>query len=200
MIEDLTLNPACIPDDRAAPRAADRVDLATLVATHSALLFRVCFAVLRDRAEAEDAVQDTFLRVLQHERSLSTVRELRPWLVRIAWRLAIDRRRRRRTEQMDEHFAASLVSPGLSPEAALAEARRLAAILREVDRLPRAEREVLLLSTEAEGLTHPASPTSADLTGAELAATLGRSPSATRALLFRARARLRDRLAEKGLS
>ncbi len=197
MIEDLTLNPACIPDDRAAPRVAAALDLPSLVAAHSAVLFRVAFAVLRNRAEAEDAVQDTFVRVLQHQHTLPAIRELRPWLVRIAWRLSIDRRRRLRPDQLDELFAASLVSPGLSPEAALAEARRLSAILHEIDRLPRAEREVLLLSADDE--THITEPSPTNLTPADLAATLGRSPSATRALLFRARTRLRDRLAKKGL-
>ncbi len=198
MIEDLTLNPACIPEQRADPRTTEALDLPSLVAAHSAILFRVAFAILRNRAEAEDAVQDTFLRVLQHQQSLPAIRELRPWLVRIAWRLSVDRRRRLRPDQLDELFASSLVSPGLSPEAALAETRRLTAILHEIDNLPRAEREVLLLAAEDEILS-PTNLTATILSQADLAATLGRSPSATRALLFRARTRLRDRLAKKGL-
>src|SRR5271168_4915009 len=69
------------------------IDLAALVETYSSLLFRVAYSVLRGRAEAEDVVQDVFVRVLEHRRSLP-VRDMRVWLIRIAWNLAIDRRRR----------------------------------------------------------------------------------------------------------
>ena len=44
------------------------VDLAALVETYSSLLFRVAHSVLRSGAEAEDVVQDVFVRVLEHRR------------------------------------------------------------------------------------------------------------------------------------
>ncbi len=106
---------------------------------------------------------------------------MRVWLVRIAWNLALDRRRRKRPEQMDEVFAGTLVGPGVPADQALAEARRMAHVLQEMERLPRKEREVLLLSAMEE------------LGTTEIAAVLGRSESATRALLFRARTRLKER-------
>src|SRR5271168_928971 len=86
------------------------VDLASLVETYSPLLFRVVHSVLRSRAEAEDVVQDAFVRVLEHRRSLRDVRDMRVWLIRIAWNLAIDRKRRKRPEQLDGSFAQSLAS------------------------------------------------------------------------------------------
>ena len=55
-------------------------------------------------------VQDVFVRVLEHRRSLGAVRDMRVWLVRIAWNLAVDRRRRVRPEQMDEIFVEGLVA------------------------------------------------------------------------------------------
>ena len=165
--------------------ARSEFDLAALVETYSSLLFRVAHSVLRSRAEAEDVVQDAFVRVLEHRRSLATVREMRVWLVRIAWNLALDRRRRIRPEQFDEGFAESLIARNLPADEALQEAQRLRAVLRELERLPRAEREVLLLSVVDE------------LGTAEMAEVLRRSESAVRALLFRARTRLRERL-EKG--
>ena len=61
------------------------IDLATLVGTYSALLFRVAHSLLRSRAEAEDVVQDVFVRVIEHRLSLVTVRDMRVWLVRITW-------------------------------------------------------------------------------------------------------------------
>ena len=161
------------------------VDPAALVETYSAVLFRVAHSVLRSHAEAEDVVQDVFVRVLEHRRSLTEVRDMRVWLVRVAWNLALDRRRRIRPEQMDEGFAQSLVASSVPADKALDEAQRMTAVLRELERLPRGERHVLLLAAIEE------------LGTAEMAAVLGRSESAVRALLFRARTRLRERL-ERG--
>ena len=150
--------------------ARPAVDLAAIVEAYSTLLFRIANSVLRSRTEAEDVVQDVFLRVLQHRLTLSTVRDMRVWLVRIAWNLALDRKRRKRPEQLDEAFAQSLASATMPADAVLEEAQRFRSVLREIERLPKAERHVLS------------------------AAVLGRSESAVRALLSRARARLRDRV------
>lgn len=51
-------------------------DVAALVPAYSALLFRVAHAVLRNPAEAEDAVQDAFLRVLAHRDQLPAVNDI----------------------------------------------------------------------------------------------------------------------------
>lgn len=107
---------------------------------------------------------------------------MRVWLVRIAWNLALDRRRRIKPEQFDVGFAESLVGTELPADKALDEAQRMGAVLRELERLPKGERHVLLLAAVEE------------LGTAEMAEVLGRSESAVRALLFRARTRLRERL------
>src|ERR1700735_3546798 len=86
------------------------VDLAALVETYSGLLFRVAHSVLRSRAEAEDVVQDVFVRVVERKRMLAEIRDMRVWLVRIAWNLALDRRRRIRPDQMDALFAEQLTA------------------------------------------------------------------------------------------
>lgn len=165
--------------------AESKVSLDALVEQYSALLFRVAYSVLRSQTEAEDVVQETFLRTLQHQNALPAVRDVRVWLTRIAWNLAIDRRRRTRPDQMDQVFAENLVAAELPADQALDEAQRMKVVLDEIERLPRAERHVLLLSSLEE------------LGAAEIATILGRSESAVRALLFRARTRLRQRL-EKG--
>jgi RNA polymerase sigma-70 factor, ECF subfamily len=162
--------------------ARPAVDLAAIVDAYSTLLFRVANSVLRSRTEAEDVVQDVFIRMLQHRHSLSTVRDMRVWLIRIAWNLALDRKRRKRPEQLDESFARSLASVTMPADAAMEEAQRYRSVLREIERLPKAERNVLLLSAIDE------------LGTAEIAGVLGRSESAVRALLSRARTRLRERL------
>ena len=162
--------------------ARSELDLAALAETYAGLLFRVAHSVLRSRSEAEDTVQDTFVRVLERRQSLDDIRDLRVWLVRITWNLALDRRRRIRPQQMDDLFAESLVAHTLPADQALAQAARLKAVLREWERLPKPERHVLLLSAIDE------------LSTPEIAAILRKSDSAVRALLFRARTRLRERL------
>jgi RNA polymerase sigma-70 factor (ECF subfamily) len=137
---------------------------------------------VRSRTEAEDVVQDTFVRVLQHRRSLPAVRDLRVWLVRIAWNLALDRRRKVRPEQIDAAFAAALAAVTVPADQALGDARELALLLAAIERLPKAERQVLLLSAVDE------------LSTAEVAKVVGKSESAVRASLYRARSRLRERV------
>ena len=168
-----------------AQAAASELDLAALVETYSALLFRVAHSVLRSHSEAEDVVQDAFVRVLEHRRSVPEVRDLRVWLIRIAWNLALDRRRRIRPDQMDAVFAQTLVATSTPADQALNEAQQMGNVLRELERLPKAERNVLLLSAIEE------------LDTTEIAAVLKKSESAVRAQLFRARARLRERLSRK---
>jgi RNA polymerase sigma-70 factor (ECF subfamily) len=146
----------------------------------------VAHSVLRSRAEAEDVVQDVFMRVIERRRSLHEIRDLRVWLVRITWNLALDRRRRIRPEQMDESFAEALVASSVPADERLSEAQRMSAVLREIERLPKAERQLLLLAAIEE------------LGTAEMARVVGRSESAVRALLFRARTRLRERLEDRG--
>jgi RNA polymerase sigma-70 factor, ECF subfamily len=162
------------------------VDPEALVETYSALLFRVAHSVLRSQSEAEDVVQDVFVRVLEHRQSLPAVRDMRVWLIRIAWNLAIDRRRRIRPQQLDENFAHTLAGNSVPADKAIDEAQRMNAVLCELERLPKGERHVLLLSAIEE------------LGTAEMAEVLGRSESAVRALLFRARTRLRKRIVKRG--
>ncbi len=166
----------------AAESTRDEPHIPALVASYSGLLYRVAFSILRNTAEAEDVVQETFVRVVEHKGGLAAVRDLRPWLVRIAWNLALDRKRRVQPEQIDEAFAAGLASQERGADKALADARYLADVLAMMDRLPRKERDVLLLSAMEE------------LRTAEIAAVLERSESSVRSLLFRAREHLKQRL------
>jgi RNA polymerase sigma-70 factor (ECF subfamily) len=170
------------PTETAGPTDIAEPDLTALVRDYSGLLYRVALSVLRNPAEAEDVVQDAFLRVLQRRHSLAAVIDLRPWLVRIAWNLALDRVRRARPSQLDDLFAAGLVSADLPADQALAEAGQIKQVLRAMERLPKKERKALLLSAMDE------------LSTAEIGDILGRSESSVRSLLFRARAHLRQRL------
>ena len=180
MLEELAL-----PLPRSTTHAETAVDVPALVEAYASTLFRVAHAVLRDRAEAEDTVQDTFIRVLENQAKLPTVRDLRPWLIRVTWNLALDRRRRVNRNplaQADDFFLPSLIAPGTPTDQALDDAQQSRLVLAAIDHLPKSERQALLLSALEE------------LSTTEIARVMGKSDSAVRALLHRARTRLRERL------
>jgi RNA polymerase sigma-70 factor (ECF subfamily) len=160
-------------------------EIAGLATQHSALLFRVAFSVLRHASDAEDVVQETFLRVLKNQRTLGSIENPRIWLVRIAWNLALDRKRRLRATPLieeAEEILSNRPSHDSSAEITLGAAEGCARILRLIDKLPRREREVLRLSA-LEELDTP-----------EIAAILKTTDSSVRSCLFRARQRLRERM------
>src|SRR4051794_31167601 len=76
-----------------APTDASEM-ISALVEEFSGTLYRVAYSVSRNAAEAEDAVQETFLRVLRHQDQLGEIRDLRVWLVRITWNVVLDKKRR----------------------------------------------------------------------------------------------------------
>ncbi len=170
-----------IPDSAVAEEVrnqAEEAALAALVDQYACVLYRVAFSVLRNPADAEDAVQEAFLRVLRHRDTLSEVRDHRVWLIRIVWNIVLDRKRRAKTrpETDDvEELARVLPSAGLSAEQMAAAAQHHAHVLACVEQLPAKEREVLQLSAFEE------------LSSVEIAAVLGITESSVRSRLFRAR-------------
>src|SRR5579862_8915094 len=110
--------------------------IAQLVADYSTTLYRVAFSVTRNAAEAEDAVQETFLRVLKHESRLDEIRDYRVWLVRIVWNIVLDRKRRAKTRPETDDvndLARVLPANGLSAEQRTAAAQHHAHVLACVD-------------------------------------------------------------------
>ena len=161
-----------------ARRQAEEAALAALVDRYSSTLYRVAFSVLRNPADAEDAVQEAFLRVLRHRHALHDVRDHRVWLIRIVWNVVLDRKRRLKTRpETDDvaELARVLPSNGLSAEEIAAAAQHHSRVLACVNRLPAKEREVLLLSAFEE------------LSSVEIASVLGITESSVRSRLFRAR-------------
>src|SRR5712675_3640936 len=72
----------------------------------STLAFRVAYGVLRHRQDAEDVAQDAFVKAYRNFRQLRDRERFRAWLVRMTWRLAIDRRRNDRRRLAREDAAA----------------------------------------------------------------------------------------------
>ena len=169
--------PTSAVNDESRQRGEDAA-LAALVDRYAGALYRVAFSVLRNAADAEDAVQEAFLRVLRHRHSLGEIRDHRVWLIRIVWNIVLDRKRRAKTrpetDDVDE-LARVLPCAGLSAEELAAAAQHHSHVLACVDQLPAKERQVLVLSAFDE------------LTSVEIASILGITESSVRSRLFRAR-------------
>ena len=152
--------------------------IAALVDEYAGTLYRVAYSVLRNTADAEDAVQETYLRVLRHRDSLSEIRDPRVWLVRIVWNVVLDRKRRAKTRPETDDIAdlaRQLPATGLSAEDRVASAQHHEHVLRAVEQLPDKEQRVLILSAFEE------------LSSVEIAQVLGTTESTIRSRLFRAR-------------
>jgi RNA polymerase sigma-70 factor (ECF subfamily) len=157
---------------------AGDVTLAALIGEYSATLYRVAFSVLRNASDAEDAVQEAFLRVLRHREQLDEIRDHRVWLIRIVWNVVLDRKRRAKSRPETDDvadLARVLPADGLSAEDRAAAAEHHARVLSCVDQLPDKERQVLVLSAFEE------------LSSVEIAAVLDITESSVRSRLFRAR-------------
>ena len=161
--------------------------LDALVRQHARLVYRIAYAVLRRHHDAEDATQETFMRVLRYRSKLAAVQDPKPWLARIAWRVAVDRcRQRGRTREIpledSEKPMMEVAAVDASADDTVLGAQVSAALERMIAALPEKLREPLILSTIEE------------MSPREAAATLGINEAAVRSRVFRARQILREKL------
>ena len=162
--------------------------LENLVRQHTRLVYRIAYAVLRQHHDAEDATQETFVRVLRYGHKLAGVEDHKTWLARIAWRVAVDRSKQRGRKQeipLDdpEKPLPEVLSSDAAADDALHGAQVGAALERLIAALPEKLRQPLVLSTIEE------------MSPREVAATLGINEAAVRSRVFRARQILREKLA-----
>ena len=174
-------------DDCSDERSQDEM-LEALVREHSRLVYRIAYAVLRRHHDAEDATQETFMRVLRYGSKLSAVQDPKPWLARIAWRVAVDRSQQRgRTREIaldDPEKPFPEVASAESPADVRVHGAEVSALLETmIAALPGKLREPLILSTVEE------------MSPREVAATLGINQAAVRSRVFRARQILKEKLA-----
>jgi RNA polymerase sigma-70 factor, ECF subfamily len=186
-----------MPDQELAARVANREEAAIRLLTrrHNQTLFRTARAILRDDAEAEDAVQEAYIKAI---RAMSTFRsdaKLSTWLIRITVNEALAKLRRARRAAEVIPLAADLPSgdtvydniesstPTPEAEAMRAQARRL--MESRIDALPESFRAVFMLRGVEE------------LSVEETAAALGIPEATVRTRFFRARALLRESLSRE---
>jgi RNA polymerase sigma-70 factor, ECF subfamily len=189
------LKPEMAPATNARVASAKTLDssetITALVTEYSATLYRVAYSVMRNAAEAEDAVQEAFLRVLKHRDKLEDIRDHRVWLIRITWNVVLDRKRRGKTRPENDDiadFARVLPSNDRRADETLISSQEHNRILDLVDRLHTKERQALLLSAVEE------------LSTVQIAAVLGTTESSIRSRIFRARRELSALLEKEGVS
>ena len=151
------------------------------LAESSTLAFRVAYSVLRHREDAEDVAQEAFGRAFRAFHQLRDRERFRAWLVRMTWRLALDRRRSdRRREAREVAHAGTL--PIATDARRADETLRARELWRAIDALPDKLRiAIVLASIEGHDL-------------AEVASLLRLPIGTVKSRLFLARRRLKEQL------
>jgi RNA polymerase sigma-70 factor (ECF subfamily) len=180
--------------DRIAQRDANAFE--QLMRQHNGRMFRIVRAILRDDAEAEDALQDAYVDAYRHIGEFRGTAQLGTWLTRIAVNHALMRLRKTRRERqvipMHESEPDALAEAESVPDPTAespvtttlrAEMREL--LERRIDELPVAFRTVFVMREVEE------------MTVDETAAALEIPATTVRTRLFRARALLRNSLANE---
>jgi RNA polymerase sigma-70 factor (ECF subfamily) len=163
---------------------ADELDreFERLLVESSTLAFRVAFGVLRQREDAEDVAQDAFIKAHRNFRRLRDRTRFRAWLVRLTWRLALDRQRtnRRRAYRDTEHSRlVPTVTAGSDP-AVINE--RADHVWRAIDALPEKLRlPLVLFGIDGHDI-------------GEVARLLGLPEGTVKSRLFYARERMKENL------
>ena len=184
-------------DPSLAARVAtgDRMAFEALMRRHNGRLFRVARAILKDDADAEDALQEAYLEAYRHIAGFKGQASLVTWLTRIVINQSLMRLRRHRRDRVVVRFSDRMADEPERPDeevmdetaespvaaAVRAEARRM--LERRIDELPVAFRTVFVMREVDE------------MSVEETAECLSIPAATVRSRLFRARALLREKLA-----
>ena len=167
-------------------RAGNTAAFGELVERHRGAVYRAAFAALGNDADAEDIAQEALVMAFRRIDQFRGDASVRTWMVSIAWRLALSRRRRswwkanRTSAQETELHGLRDVTP--SPEARMQSAQFIKRVQQEIRRLPPKLRDALLLAAAG------------DLTQDEIAAALNVPGATFRGRVRDARLRLKARL------
>jgi RNA polymerase sigma-70 factor (ECF subfamily) len=174
--------PISLAETSAVPAVA--TDFEAVVHEHARFVFKVAYSVLRHVEDAEDTVQETFLRAYRSG-ELAEVRDMKAWLARIAWRAAIDRVKKAPVTAIEDLAQTGFepVAAGESADDSLITQEKVALLHRMMATLPEDLRHALVLSTVEE------------MTSAQIAEVLGIPETSVRTRLFRGRQLLKEKLA-----
>lgn len=153
----------------------------TRLVESSTLAFRIAFSVLRQRQDAEDVAQEAFMKAHRSFRQLRNRNAFRAWLVRMTWRMALDRQRANRRRLKWELEQARVSNGPVAPDDGL-EGERSSQVWRAIDELPEKLRlAIVMAGIEGHDLR-------------EVATLLGVPEGTVKSRLFLARRRLKETL------
>jgi RNA polymerase sigma-70 factor (ECF subfamily) len=172
-------------DARAAMDAAERITIVAALAgdeeafesvirTYSRRVYIIAYAIVQDVAEAEDLVQDTFLKAHQMGPRLRDPEKFPAWLLTVVRNAARDRLRRRRPQAPSDDLGALHDPNAATPGSALEEMESQAHLRRALARLPEEHRTALTLRY-LEGLDYRAIESEMGLSNGALRGILGRA-------------------------
>ncbi|MBR7157988.1 MAG: RNA polymerase sigma factor [Bacteroidales bacterium] len=142
------------------------------------MLYRIAFHILEQQDEAEDAVQETFLKLWEIRDKLDDVESAKAYSIRILKNECLDRlRKAKKSVPADQVLVREPISP---TDEQIDARRRLEKVLGAIKSLPDSQKQVLLLRT-VEGLSYE-----------EISKKMGMSQLTLRVLLTRARGALRN--------
>jgi RNA polymerase sigma-70 factor (ECF subfamily) len=150
-----------------------------MVARQARFMFQVAFGLLRNRQDAEDAVQEAFLKLYRGEAWLRMENE-KGFLARTVWRVALDHLPKA-ADRMADVAEMQLTASGGSPEQSVVDEDERAVLRRLIDGLPEDLRRPLVLSSVEE------------MTSREVAEAMGIPEGTVRTRVMRARTELRRR-------
>jgi RNA polymerase sigma-70 factor, ECF subfamily len=175
----------------AAAKSGDVTAFEELVNRYERKIFRLTMNITRNREDAEDAMQDAFLKSYSHLKTFQGDSRFYTWLVRIAANEALMRLRKRRPNQFsldepiegdDDLIPRELQDWGPGPEQRFAQTEMREILSSVIDELEPDYRVVFVLRDIEE------------LSTEETAASLGISVPAVKSRLLRARLKLREKL------
>ena len=157
-----------------AALAGDDEAFETVIRTYSRRVYVVAYAILQDVSEAEDIVQDTFLKAHHQRGKLREPEKFPAWLLTVTRNGARDRLRRRRPQADAETFD-TLADPNVAtPGSAMENAEHQAHLRRALATLPEEHRTALTLRY-LEGLDYRAIENAMGLSNGALRGILGRA-------------------------
>lgn len=143
-------------------KRGDTAAFDTLVRRHLARAFAIAYRVVGDRHDAEDVVQDAFIRALRYIRGFDERQPFAPWLNRLVVNTALDARARRAREATEPERR-DTASPAVSPHLALERQEVRDRFATALAALPTRQR-LILARYEVDGLTTAEIATELDIT------------------------------------
>ena len=166
----------------------ENISFRTTVLPLSDRLFRLALRITMNRAEAEDVVQDTLLKVWEQRSQWEQINSLEAFAIAICRNRALDvlKRAGRNTKSLDE--VDDVQSPAFNVQSSIEAREQLSLVRRLMDSLPELQRTIMLLR-DIEGKTYQ-----------EIAQTLDISETQVKVYLHRARTKIKEglKIEEKG--